>query len=77
MVNILLSSSQSIGHLKQLMFLDASKNQLREVPGEVEGCVNLADLHLTSNSLLSLPDSLGGTIIEYLQILSNIVLSTS
>ena len=50
---------QSIGNLKQLMFMDASKNQLRELPGELEGCENLADLHLTSNSLMGLPDSIG------------------
>ena len=51
--------SGSLGQLKQLMFLDASKNQLASLPGEIEGCTSLADLHLTSNCLRELPDSLG------------------
>lgn len=48
-----------IGALKQLMFLDASNNDLEALPGEIEGCTSLADLHLSGNLLRSLPDSLG------------------
>lgn len=50
---------QTIGGLKQLMFLDASKNNLMCLPHEIEGCCSLADIHLTSNCLQSLPESIG------------------
>jgi len=41
------------------MFLDASKNQLESLPGEIEGCTCLADLHLSTNQLQTLPDAIG------------------
>ena len=41
------------------MFLDASKNRLEQLPPEIDGCVSLADLHLSLNLLRSLPDTLG------------------
>jgi len=50
---------QMIGGLKQLMFMDATKNRIQMLPSELEGCLSLADLHLTSNCLQSLPESIG------------------
>lgn len=50
---------QTIGNLKQLMFIDASKNKIQALPTQIEGCTSLADLHLTTNNLEQLPDSIG------------------
>lgn len=50
---------QTIGNLKQLMFFDGCKNCLTSLPSEIEGCVSLADLHLTTNQIQSLPDTIG------------------
>jgi Leucine-rich repeat (LRR) protein len=50
---------QIIGNLKQLMFLDASKNRLEFVAEQICECLSLADLHLSNNQLQHLPESLG------------------
>ena len=50
---------QSIGQLKQLMFLDASKNRIECLPNEIDGCLNLGDLHLSINLLQQLPENIG------------------
>ena len=50
---------QTVGELKQLGFLDASKNRLTSLPEEIAGCHSMADLHLTTNLLRKLPESIG------------------
>ena len=52
---------QNFGNLKQLMFLDASNNNLESLPEEIDGCTSMADLHLTTNNLKTLPDAIGLT----------------
>ncbi len=54
---------QGIGNLKQLMFLDASKNRIETLPAEIDGCISLADLHLSTNLLQQLPENIGGTLV--------------
>ena len=48
-----------MGNLKQLMYFDASKNRIEAVPAEIEGCVSLSDLHLSTNMLKELPETIG------------------
>lgn len=50
---------QTIGRLKQLMYFDASKNRIECLPNEIDGCVALADLHLSTNLLQQLPENIG------------------
>ena len=50
---------KGIGNLKQLMFLDASKNRIEYLPGEIDGCVSLADLHLSTNLLQQFTENIG------------------
>uniref|UniRef100_A0A4W3K4U1 Erbb2 interacting protein n=1 Tax=Callorhinchus milii TaxID=7868 RepID=A0A4W3K4U1_CALMI len=48
-----------IGKLKQLTYLDVSKNNIETVDNAISGCENLQDLLLSSNALQQLPDSIG------------------
>ncbi|XP_010084916.1 PREDICTED: protein LAP2, partial [Pterocles gutturalis] len=48
-----------IGTLKQLTYLDVSKNNIEVVEEGVSGCESLQDLLLSSNSLQQLPESIG------------------
>lgn len=50
---------QFLGGLKKLAYLDASKNQIYEVADEIEGCISLCDLTLSSNRIKVLPDGIG------------------
>ena len=47
--------------MAKLLILDASSNELEAVPQELEGCAALSDLHLSSNHLIDLPDSIGAS----------------
>ncbi|NXW05496.1 LRRC7 protein, partial [Fregetta grallaria] len=49
----------SIGKLKQLVYLDVSKNRIETVDLDISGCEGLEDLLLSSNMLQQLPDSIG------------------
>uniref|UniRef100_A0A8C3LNM5 Leucine-rich repeat-containing protein 7 n=1 Tax=Chrysolophus pictus TaxID=9089 RepID=A0A8C3LNM5_CHRPC len=49
----------SIGKLKQLVYLDMSKNRIETVDLDISGCEGLEDLLLSSNMLQQLPDSIG------------------
>uniref|UniRef100_A0A7M4F042 Leucine rich repeat containing 7 n=1 Tax=Crocodylus porosus TaxID=8502 RepID=A0A7M4F042_CROPO len=49
----------SIGKLKQLVYLDMSKNRIESIDLDVSGCEALEDLLLSSNMLQQLPDSIG------------------
>jgi len=51
--------SQVIGSLQQLTFFDASKNNIETIALEIENCVSLTDIHLSTNQLLYLPESIG------------------
>uniref|UniRef100_A0A8C2XV34 PDZ domain-containing protein n=1 Tax=Capra hircus TaxID=9925 RepID=A0A8C2XV34_CAPHI len=65
---------QFIGSLKQLTYLDISKNNIEMVEEGISGCENLQDLLLSSslknvttlkideNQLMYLPDSIGGLV---------------
>jgi len=57
--NVDLCILQVIGSLQQLTFFDASKNNIEAVAPEIENCVNLTDIHLSTNQLLYLPESIG------------------
>uniref|UniRef100_A0A8C3KB96 PDZ domain-containing protein n=1 Tax=Calidris pygmaea TaxID=425635 RepID=A0A8C3KB96_9CHAR len=48
-----------IGTLKQLTYLDVSKNNIEVVEEGISGCESLQDLLLSSNSLQQLPESIG------------------
>ncbi|NXK97335.1 ERBIN protein, partial [Formicarius rufipectus] len=48
-----------IGTLKQLTYLDVSKNSIEVVEEGISGCESLQDLLLSSNSLQQLPESIG------------------
>ncbi|KAF4024327.1 hypothetical protein G4228_016432 [Cervus hanglu yarkandensis] len=48
-----------IGSLKQLTYLDISKNNIEMVEEGISGCENLQDLLLSSNSLQQLPETIG------------------
>ena len=50
-----------MGRLAKLLILDASSNELESVPQELDGCAALSDLHLSSNHLVDLPDSVGAS----------------
>ncbi len=52
---------QRIGALKQLCYLDVSKNSLEMVDEQISGCENLQDLLLSNNALTQLPGSIGKT----------------
>lgn len=52
---------QMIGTLKQLRYLDVSKNNLEMVDEQISGCENLQDLLLSNNTLTQLPGSIGKT----------------
>lgn len=49
----------SIGNLRQLRHLDASNNQLTELPPELSMCVYLKNLLLFDNNIQTLPSELG------------------
>jgi len=55
----LLLSSQMLGMLKQLVYLDVSKNSLEMVDEQIRGCESLQDLLLSNNALTQLPGSIG------------------
>lgn len=48
-----------LGTLKQLVYLDVSKNNLEMVDEQICGCENLQDLLLSNNALAQLPGSIG------------------
>lgn len=48
-----------LGTLKQLVYLDVSKNNLEMVDEQIRGCENLQDLLLSNNALTQLPGSIG------------------
>uniref|UniRef100_M4AIW9 Erbb2 interacting protein n=1 Tax=Xiphophorus maculatus TaxID=8083 RepID=M4AIW9_XIPMA len=48
-----------LGMLKQLVYLDVSKNNLEMVDEKLSGCENLQDLLLSNNTLTQLPGSIG------------------
>uniref|UniRef100_A0A3Q3CLB4 Erbin n=1 Tax=Haplochromis burtoni TaxID=8153 RepID=A0A3Q3CLB4_HAPBU len=50
---------QMLGTLKQLVYLDVSKNNLEMVDEQIRGCENLQDLLLSNNALTQLPGSIG------------------
>lgn len=52
---------QMIGTLKQLSYLDVSKNNVEQVDEQISGCENLQDLLLSNNALTQLPGSIGTT----------------
>lgn len=50
---------QTVGKLKQLVYLDVSKNNLEMVDEQICGCESLQDLLLSNNALTQLPGSIG------------------
>lgn len=54
-----LSCIQMLGKLKQLVYLDVSKNNLEMVDEQICGCESLQDLLLSNNTLTQLPGSIG------------------
>lgn len=48
-----------LGTLKQLVYLDVSKNNLEMVDEQICGCDSLQDLLLSNNALTQLPGSIG------------------
>lgn len=48
-----------LGTLKQLVYLDVSKNNLEMVDEQICGCESLQDLLLSNNGLTQLPGSIG------------------
>ncbi|XP_048451189.1 erbin isoform X3 [Rhincodon typus] len=48
-----------IGKLKQLTYLDVSKNNVEMIDDAISGCENLQDLLLSSNVLQQLPETIG------------------
>lgn len=48
-----------LGTLKQLVYLDVSKNNLEMVDEQICGCESLQDLLLSNNALTQLPGSIG------------------
>ena len=55
----LFSCIQMLGMLKQLVYLDVSKNNLEMVDEQICGCESLQDLLLSNNALTQLPGSIG------------------
>lgn len=53
------SCMQMLGKLKQLVYLDVSKNNLEMVDEQICGCESLQDLLLSNNALTQLPGSIG------------------
>lgn len=53
------SCIQLLGKLKQLVYLDVSKNNLEMVDEQICGCESLQDLLLSNNALTQLPGSIG------------------
>lgn len=53
------SCIQMLGMLKQLVYLDVSKNNLEMVDEQICGCESLQDLLLSNNALTQLPGSIG------------------
>jgi Leucine-rich repeat (LRR) protein len=49
--------------MKNLSYLDLTKNKLRYLPDEICECNKLTDLHLSENILLSIPDMIGNFIL--------------
>jgi Leucine-rich repeat (LRR) protein len=41
------------------MFLDLSKNKLKNLPDEIGECVSLSDLYLSENQIYELPETIG------------------
>lgn len=60
--NVCVCVSQMIGVLKQLKYLDVSKNNLETVDEQISSCENLQDLLLSNNALTQLPSSIGKII---------------
>lgn len=56
---------QVIGSLQQLVFFDVSKNCIENIAAEIENCSSLTDIHLSSNRLQHLPESLGTSVAHY------------
>ena len=56
---IIFTLFQEIGLLRQLLFLDVSKNRLERLPPEIECLQSLTDLYLSNNVLLELLDNIG------------------
>ena len=56
------SHFQEIGLLRQLMFLDISKNRLEWLPPEIESLHCLTDLFLSNNLLVELPEHIGNVL---------------
>lgn len=48
-----------LGKLKQLVYLDVSKNNLEMVDEQICGCESLQDLLLSNNTLTQLPGTIG------------------
>ena len=59
LTSIYFVSSQSLGKLRQLRYLDLAKNRIETLDTDISGCENLEDLLLSSNMLQHLPDSIG------------------
>ena len=51
--------TKEIGLLRQLLFLDVSKNRLECLPPEIECLQSLTDLYLSNNVLLELLENIG------------------
>ena len=49
--------------MKNLTYLDLTKNKLRCLPDEICECNKLSDLHLSQNFLQILPDMIGNFLI--------------
>ncbi len=50
---------KEISNLRNLMFLDLSKNSLKYLPIELGECSNLSDLYLSENQLEEIPETIG------------------
>jgi len=61
---------QVIGSLQLLTFFDASKNNIETIAPEIENCVSLTDIHLSTNQLLYLPESIGAVLLFLIMKLS-------
>ena len=64
-VLVIVSYIKVIGLLRNLTFLELSKNKLECLPPEMEALDNLTDLHLSVNELLELPENIGIFIISH------------
>lgn len=59
LVSVYFVCFQMLGMLKQLVYLDVSKNNLEMVDEQICGCESLQDLLLSNNALTQLPGSIG------------------